>query len=162
FQIVLRPPRWPRLSVLIPNRDRADLLRRCVDSILASGYPNCEILILENNSREAATRACYRDLQDRGLARVLARSGSFNFAAINNHGVRHSNGEMLLFLNNDVCGGQPGWVQRMAGWALVPEVGAVGAKLQFPDGTIQHGGVMLTASGLPRNADYRVPGHQPG
>ena len=131
----------PRVSVLIPNRDQAELLRTCVESIFRSTYSNFEILIVENGSQRPTTFALYDELVRRGRVRVLKWTRAFNYSAVNNFAAQHANGEMLLLLNNDMQVINPDWLERMVEHALVPEVGAVGAKLYYSTGTIQHAGV---------------------
>ncbi len=139
---------FPSLSIIIPNHDRSALLRRCVRSIQAAHYPGCEILVVENGSREAATVKCYRDLS-RNRVRIESWDKPFNYAAINNWGAARARGELLLFLNNDVSAITQDWLQRLAGWAMMPGVGAVGAMLLHRAGTIQHAGIVLGPDGEP-------------
>lgn len=131
----------PLVSILIPNKDHREDLLRCVDSIRRSTYENYEILILENNSGEEETFRCYRALEQGGDLRVIPREGPFNYSAVNNLGAREARGEMLLLLNNDTEVLNGDWMEEMLRYALRDDVGAVGAKLYYPDGTIQHGGI---------------------
>lgn len=145
----------PLVSIIIPNHDFADELRRCVGSILEkSTYPNFEILILENNSRQAKTFRLYEQLQTRDArARVLEyHHAPFNYSEINNFGARQARGDVLLFLNNDTEVITPDWLEQMLMHAQRPEVGAVGAKMYYRQGLIQHVGViagMFGAAGHP-------------
>ena len=132
----------PLVSILIPNRDHRDDLKRCVDSIREkTDYPSYEILVLENNSTEAETFRYYEELRKDPWIRVISREGAFNFSALNNFGFREAKGAQILLLNNDteVIGGN--WIRGMLMFAQRPDVGAVGAKLYYPDGTIQHAGI---------------------
>ena len=132
----------PLVSVLIPNKDHREDLKRCVDSIREkTTWPRYEIIILENNSTEPETFAYYRELRKDPRIRVVTREGAFNFSAVNNLGAREAKGEQLLLLNNDTEVISPDWMQEMLMYAQREDVGAVGAKLYFPDGTIQHGGI---------------------
>lgn len=136
----------PLVSIIIPNHEFGDELRRCVDSILEkSTYPNFEILILENNSKQAETFRLYQQLQARdSRVRVLEYQHSpFNYAEINNFGAQQARGEVLLFLNNDTEVITPDWLERMLEYAQRPDVGAVGAKMYYPQNLIQHVGVIL-------------------
>lgn len=136
----------PLVSILIPNHDFAGELRRCVDSILTkSTYPRFEVVILENNSRESETFRLYEQLQARDLrVRVVEYHHTpFNYAEINNFGAQQARGDVLLFLNNDTEVLTPDWLERMLEYAQRPEVGAVGAKLYYPDNRIQHVGVIV-------------------
>jgi GT2 family glycosyltransferase len=136
----------PLISIIIPNHELADELQRCVGSILQkSTYQHFEILILENNSRQAETFQMYAQLQARdSRVRVLEYHHTpFNYSEINNFGARQARGEVLLFLNNDTEVIAPDWLERMLEYAQQPEVGAVGAKLYYPQNLIQHVGVIL-------------------
>ena len=157
----------PLVSILIPNKDLVETLKRCLDSIKEkTTYPNYEILIIENNSEEPETEAYYRNLLQEyngehvveytceqpfasdALVRVLRYSGSFNYAAIHNFAVPYVKGEYLVLLNNDTEVIAENWLEEMLGICQKPEVGAVGAKLYYPDGTIQHAGVVLGLCGV--------------
>ncbi len=136
----------PLISIIIPNHELPGELRRCVNSILEkSTHPNFEILILENNSRQAETFRLYEQLQARdSRVRVLEyHHAPFNYSEINNFGARQARGEVLLFLNNDTEVITPDWLERMLEYAQRPDVGAVGAKLYYPKNLIQHVGVIL-------------------
>lgn len=136
----------PLVSILIPNHDLAGELRRCVVSILdKSTYPRFEVVLLENNSREAETFRLYEQLQARdSRVRVVEyHHAPFNYAEINNFGARQARGEVLLFLNNDTEVITPDWLERMLEYAQRPDVGAVGAKLYYPQNLIQHVGVVI-------------------
>lgn len=152
------PARVPRVSVIIPTRDRGDLLARCVLGLLdRTDYPNLEILIIDNDSIDAGTLSLFRLLQTDLRVRVISVAGAFNYSALNNAGARAASGEILLLLNNDVEVIEKGWLKEMVSHASRPDVGAVGAKLLFADGTIQHAGVVL---GVGRqNAGAGVAGH---
>ena len=132
----------PLVSIIIPNRDHAEELRRCVVSIREkTRWSNWEILIIENNSTEEETFRYYEELKKDRRIRVISREGPFNYSAVNNLGAREAKGEMLLLLNNDTEVISPDWIREMAMYAQRQDVGAVGAKLYYPDGTIQHAGI---------------------
>lgn len=138
----------PLISILIPNMDHIPDLKKCIDSIQEkTTYPNWEIIIIENNSKEKATFRYYRRIQSERI-RVVTWDGSFNYSAINNFGAQYAKGEYLLLLNNDIEIITPDWLQEMLMFAQRPDVGAVGAKLYYPDNTIQHGGVILGIGGV--------------
>lgn len=146
----------PRVTILIPTRDTVEVLRTCIESLLAkTDYANYEIVILDNQSREHAAVAYLRELEARGAARVLAYDAPFNYSAINNFGVRETRGELLAFLNNDLEFTRGDWLSEMVGHAMRAEVGAVGAKLLYPDGFVQHAGVVLGIGGVAHHA-YRL------
>jgi len=161
YHVVYHLPRRPLVSVLIPNRDAAQMLGRCLESLNASGYGNIEILVLENGSTQDDTFAFYRQLDERGV-RVIAWKRPFNYAAVNNFGAAHARGDVLLFLNNDVEGINPDWLEAMVTHAVRPQIGAVGAKLLYADGTIQHAGVVLGMGGVAGHVHLRFPGHAEG
>ena len=145
WRIRYRLPRKPPLvSILIPTRDRGDLLRSCIDSLRRTikGAP-CEILVLDNDTSELQALALLSKLRREPDIRVLRSKGEFNYSRINNHGARHAKGEVLLLLNNDVQAIRKGWFEEMLSHALRPEIGCVGPKLLYPDGAIQHAGVVL-------------------
>ena len=138
-----------KVTVLIPNKDNADILRRCVEGIhTRSTYKNIEVLIVENNSKDPATFDEYKRLEAEFGVRVVRWEHEFNYSAINNFGVRHATGDVVLLLNNDTEPINPDWIERMLEHALRPEVGAVGAKLYYPDNTLQHAGVILGIGGI--------------
>ena len=135
----------PLVSIIIPNKDQPEMLERCVRSIVEkSNYSNYEIVIIENNSQSVETEACYAQLEkaDRRV-RVVRWENEFNFSKIVNFGARFSFGEYLLLLNNDTEVITPDWIETMLGQCQRSEVGAVGAKLYYEDGTIQHAGVVF-------------------
>lgn len=144
------PEPRPLVSVIVPTRDRPDLLACCADAVLSrTDYAPLELIIIDNDSREKATAAMFRNLGADSRVRILRRPGTFNYAAINNSAAAEARGEVLLFLNNDIDVIAPGWLEEMVSHAVRPEIGAVGAKLLYPDGRVQHAGVVLGAGGDP-------------
>lgn len=134
----------PLVSILIPNKDHREDLERCVNSIREkSRWRNWEIVIIENNSGEEETFRLYDELQKDSRIRVVRYEGAFNYSAVNNLGARESRGDYLLLLNNDTEVITPDWIGEMLMFAQREDVGAVGAKLLYPDGTIQHAGIGL-------------------
>jgi GT2 family glycosyltransferase len=134
----------PRVSVLVPTRDRASLVRTCVKGLLEqTDYPDFEVVILDNDSIEPATQALFAELRGDPRVRVLRVPGPFNFSAINNSGAQASTGEVLLFLNNDIEVLDAGWLREMVSEVMRPDIGCVGAKLLYGNGTVQHAGVIL-------------------
>ncbi|CAO3459461.1 Glycosyl transferase, group 2 family [Azospirillum largimobile] len=143
------PARLPRVSLIVPTRDKVDLLKGCVDGLLhRTDYPDLEILIVDNNSEEAATFAYFDTLKDEPRVRVLTYKAPFNYSSINNFAAAEATGEVLGLINNDIEVMEPGWLAEMVSHALRPEVGAVGAKLYYADGTIQHAGVVTGICGV--------------
>lgn len=148
----------PTVSIIIPNRDHADTLRKCVQSIFdKSAYGNYEIIIAENNSTDEKTLRLYEELEKTGRVKVAVWDKPFNYAAINNFMAVRASGEVLLFLNNDTEVISPDWIERMIEFAMRGDVGAVGAKLYYPDDTIQHGGVILGAGGIAGHSHQYSP-----
>ena len=139
---------YPLVSILIPTRDRVDLLRQCVDSLLRTTYPAFEIVILDNDSTDPATLEWLEAFDNGHDHRVVRAPGPFNYSRVNNIGAAASTGELILLLNNDTEVIAPEWLAEMVRWALRPGVGAVGAKLLYPNDTIQHAGVVLGLGGL--------------
>lgn len=143
----------PLISIIIPNKDQRDTLKQCLDSVEGSStYQNYEILIVENNSEEAETFTYYEELKQKKNVRVLTWEGEFNYSAINNFAVREAKGEYLVFLNNDIQVITPGWLEELLANCQRPEVGIVGAKLYYPDDTIQHAGVIIGIGGVAGHA----------
>jgi GT2 family glycosyltransferase/glycosyltransferase involved in cell wall biosynthesis len=143
---------WPtfglKVSIIIPTKDKAAILRACVESILGrTTYPNYEIVLVDTGSVEPATAAFYDELAPFPQVRVVRLDGPFNWGRANNFGARHATGERLLFLNNDTEAIEPGWLDELVGWAERPEVGVVGARLVRPDGTTQHAGIAIGVEG---------------
>lgn len=138
------PDPAPRVSVLVPTRDRANLVRTCLNGLLKqTDYPDFEVIILDNDSIEPATMALFAELRADPRVRVLRVPGPFNFSAINNVGAQASTGAVLLFLNNDIEVLDAGWLREMVSEVMRPDIGCVGAKLLYGNGTIQHAGVIL-------------------
>lgn len=134
----------PRVALIIPTRDRCDLLRRCVDSILTiTDYDRFSITIVDNESIDPETLAYLSSIVEDPRVSVLPHAGEFNFAAINNAAVEQVDAEIVGLLNNDLCVHSPEWLREMVVHAIRPQIGAVGAKLLYPDGRIQHAGVIL-------------------
>ena len=153
----------PLISILIPNKDHREDLKRCVDSIREkSTWKNWEIIVIENNSTEEETFRYYGELEEDSRIRVVRYEGSFNYSAVNNLGARESRGNYLLLLNNDTEIITPEWMEEMLMFAQREDVGAVGAKLYYPDGTIQHAGIGLGLLHLAGHYHRGFAGDQPG
>lgn len=154
----------PLISVIIPNKDHTDDLELCLFSMTRkSTYRNYEILIVENNSEKEETFEYYRKIPDRyPKARVLTWEKEFNYSAINNFAAKEAKGEYLLFLNNDVEILTPDWMEEMLQNCQQENVAAVGAKLYYPDDTIQHAGVVLGLGGIAGHIMCRASKEDPG
>ncbi|MFC1979663.1 glycosyltransferase, partial [Chloroflexota bacterium] len=147
----------PLVSIVIPTRDRVDILKQCINSVLQkTEYDNYEILIVDNQSVEPATFDYYDRIRACPKIKIMQYDKPFNFAMINNYAVSSACSEHILFLNNDTEVIRADWLSAMLEHSQRREVGAVGAKLLFPDGTIQHCGVVL---GLGQFQGHRLPGH---
>jgi len=134
----------PKVSIIIPTRDRADMLRRCIESIRKkSTYKNYEIVVVDNDSREQETLDYLASFK----GRVVRYPHAFNFAAIINTAAREAGGEYLLLLNNDTEVITPGWIEALLEHAQRPEVAAAGARLLYPDGRVQHEGIIMNLGG---------------
>jgi GT2 family glycosyltransferase len=145
------PPTAPVVSIIIPTRDRLDLLKPCLDSIFrsADSYPgSLDVVIVDNDSVEAASHEYFASLTGSGAARVIRFRGEFNWSAINNFAAREARGEVLVFLNNDTVVLTEDWCAELVANALRPDVGVVGARLLYDDGTLQHAGVVLGVEGV--------------
>lgn len=156
------PATAPIVSIIIPTRDRAELLKRCVESIRArTDYSPFEILIVDNGSVEPATLSFFRAIEQPNV-RVISESGPFNYSRLNNRAAKQARGDILVFLNNDTEIDDAGWLTEMISHAARTEVGAVGARLWYPDGTLQHGGVVLGLGGVAGHAFPHIPRGHPG
>ncbi len=144
----------PLVSIMIPNKDHVQDLERCVDSLLTENtWENMEIFIIENNSQEEETFEFYQKLQERDeRIKVVTWEGPFNYSAINNYGSLFANGEYLLLLNNDTQILKKDSIEALVELASDPGVGAVGALLLYPDGTVQHAGIILGHGGIAGHA----------
>ncbi len=155
------PP--PMVSLIIPTRDKADLLSRCVDSILeTSTYPSYELLVVDNGSTEAKTKVLFDRLGGKEPIRILQYPGPFNFSAINNFAVRETAGSIVGFVNNDIEVITPGWIEELVSWAANPTIGCVGAKLYYADKRVQHAGIMLGVGGVAGHSHKYYSGEDPG
>jgi O-antigen biosynthesis protein len=143
------PNKPPLVSVIVPTRDRADLMAQCADAVLKrTDYPSIELLIVDNGSEEVQTHVLFERLRKDPRVRILHRPGAFNYAALNNEAAAEATGDVLLLLNNDVDVIDSGWMREMVSQALRTDVGAVGAKLLYADYRVQHAGVVLAPGPL--------------
>ena len=157
------PPTPPRASIVITTRNRVDLLAPCMDGLLnRTDYPDIEVVIVDNGSDELTALALLNTLAQDKRVRVLFRPGPFNWSALNNAGVAAMSGEVAILLNNDTDVIEPGWLRELVSQAIRPGVGAVGAKLLYPDYTVQHAGVVLDTKGHALHMWRCSPGDAPG
>jgi len=152
------PSPAPLVSVIIPTRDQVALLQRCLASLHENtDYAPIEIVIVDNGSREPETHALFRALSQSASVKILTDPGEFSFSRLINEGARAARGEILALMNNDIETEKTGWLREMVSHAVQPGVGAVGARLWYPDGRLQHAGVVLGLHGLAGHAFQRFP-----
>jgi GT2 family glycosyltransferase len=154
----------PLVSILLPFRDKPELLKTCVTSVLEkTRYANFELVGIDNGSAAEETHALMRELSDRdSRVRFIRHDVPFNYSAIVNFAVTHARGEHLLMLNNDTEVISEEWMEALLEHSQRPEVGAVGALLQFPNDSIQHGGVIVGVGGVAGHAHLMLPARHPG
>lgn len=147
----------PLVSIVIPTRDHADLLRLSVGSVKArTTYPAYEIIVVDNGSRDAETLRLFNDWAGDSAIRVIRDPAPFNYAGLNNRAVAQAKGSLVALVNNDIEVLDPLWLHEMVGLALQPGVGCVGAKLYYPDGRLQHGGVVTGVGGAAGHRNKRA------
>ena len=155
------PP--PRVSVIIPTRNGLKVLKPCLTSLLGiTRYPDLEVLVVDNGSDDPTTLQFLAELEGQGRIRVLRDPSPFNYSALNNRAVQQAGGELICLLNNDIEVIEPGWLEEMVVQVLRPGVGAVGARLLYPNGKLQHAGVLLGVGGVAAHAHHGWPGDHPG
>lgn len=181
YRVTYEVDSQPLVSIIIPNKDHVEILESCLNSIREkTTYPNYEIIIVENNSKEEKTFAFYKNLDGQKGIQVVywdkesytflksnisqeskiypesnhsaersnSKSPDFNYSAINNFGIARSKGAYIICLNNDITVITPGWIEEFLGHAMREEVGITGARLYYPDDTIQHAGIVLGIGGI--------------
>lgn len=143
----------PLVSIVIPNKDHINDLKLCMDSIdKLSDYRNYEFIIVENNSTEDETFEFYKSIENRENVKIVYWDKEFNYSAINNYGVKFANGDYILLLNNDTEIINPDCISQLLGYCQRDDVGIVGARLYFKDGSIQHAGVVIGFGGIAGHA----------
>jgi GT2 family glycosyltransferase len=157
------PEAPPMISIIVPTRDAVALLRQCVESVLEkTTYPRFEILVVDNQSSDPETLAYFEKISANPAVRVLRYDQPFNYSAINNFAAREAKGEVLCLLNNDTEVISPDWLEEMMGQLLQEGVGAVGARLLYPDGRVQHAGVTVGPGGGADHLHGHCAGEEPG
>ncbi len=147
------PVPHPRVTLIIPSRNRVELLRTCVETLFArTAYDAFDVIVVDNASDEPEALEYLAALAGRERVRVIRDAGNFNFSRLNNLAARHAGGEILGLLNNDLEFQDPAWLAEMVSHVVRPGVGAVGARLWYPDGRLQHGGVVLGLGGVAGHA----------
>lgn len=156
-------PNQPKVSIIIPFRDKVQLLERCVTSILTkTDYQNYDVIMVNNHSEDKETAAYLDEISGNPAIRILSYEHAFNFSAINNFAVMQTDADYIVFLNNDTEVITPGWLSAMMEHMTRKEVGAVGAKLIYYDHTIQHAGVIIGITNICGHAFRRFPADHPG
>lgn len=154
------PPSPPLVSILIPTRDGV-YLERCIRSVLAdTTYPNYEIVVIDNGSQKPSTLAFFEEMKD--IIRVVRDDSPFNYSALHNRAVPECRGDVLCLLNDDTTVITPDWLTAMVAQLLQPGIGLVGAKLFYPDGRIQHAGVIMGVDALAAHVGRLEDGNSPG
>lgn len=156
------PEKLPRISLIVPTRDQVGLLRTCIEGLVGqTDYPHLEVIVVDNQSSEPQTLAYLAELRGRGV-KVLDHPYPFNYATINNRAVEHATGEIIGLVNNDIEIIDAGWLKEMLSQLLRPGVGAVGAKLLWPNRMVQHGGVVVGINGLAAHSGNTLEDRDPG
>jgi O-antigen biosynthesis protein len=153
----------PLVSLIIPTRDKANLLKGCVESIRSkTTYPNYELIVVDNGSREEDALAYLDRIGKQPGVRVLHYERPFNYSALNNFAVRQARGDFIGLVNNDIEVIAPDWLSEMVAWASLPDVGCVGARLLYGNDTIQHGGVIVGVGGVAGHSHKHYPAASQG
>ena len=152
------PEPAPLVSLIIPTRNALGLTRQCIESVVGkTSYPNYEIILVDNGSDDPAALAWFAQLATQSNVRVMRDDREFNYSALNNAAVAQARGELVALVNNDIEVLSPDWLSEMVSLGLQPGVGAVGARLWYPDRTLQHGGVLLGVGGVAGHANKGLP-----
>lgn len=163
YKVTYKVEGTPKVSIVIPNKDEAETLKTCIDSILnRTSYPNYEIIIVENNSTTREIFEYYDELRKVDRVTMVEWKDEFNYSAINNYGIRYSQGEYVVLLNNDTEVITENWLEELLGVCQRKDVGIVGAKLLYPDDTIQHAGVIIGLGGIAGHALLGLDRLDPG
>jgi len=142
------PEKLPRVSLIVPTRDQYKLLHACIEGLLNdTDYPELEIIVVDNQSSDPDTLAYFEDIKVRGVT-ILEHPYPFNYSTINNRAASFASGELIGLVNNDIEIIESGWLKEMVAQLYRPGVGAVGAKLLWPNRMVQHGGVVVGVNGL--------------
>lgn len=159
-RVVYPLPVEPLVSIIIPTKDGVDILRQCLDGIFnKTDYSNFEVIIVNNQSAKPETREYFEEILHDKRVRIIDYDHPFNYSRINNIAVKESNGSILALLNNDIEVINREWLREMVSHAVRPEIGAVGARLLYPDGTVQHAGVLLGYKGRAGHMYRYAPRH---
>lgn len=159
-RVIYNIPSQPLVSIIIPNKDNIDLISQLVQGIFErTDYSNFEIIIVDNQSTQNEVLAYYKKVEERENVRIIYYDAPFNYSKMNNLAAANAKGSVLALLNNDVEIIDPGWLREMVSHAVRPGIGAVGAKLLYPDGTVQHAGVLIGYRGRAGHMYRYAPRH---
>ncbi|CAO3459832.1 glycosyltransferase [Azospirillum largimobile] len=164
-EIEIRPASFPAVSIIVPTRNSPVLLRNCLDSLLRtrSSYPGpLQILVIDHQNEDPDSVALIAAMQAQRGVDVLPYKGAFNWAMMNNLAAEQASGEVLVFLNDDTLAADPGWLSRAVATLGLPDVGVVGARLLYGDGSIQHAGVVTSQEQGAVHEGIGMPGHEGG
>jgi GT2 family glycosyltransferase len=157
------PSSLPKVSIIIPTRDGMDVLKPCIDTLISeTAYSNYEVIILDNGSVKKETLSYLAKLSARDNFKIIRDDGEFNYSRINNRAASYADGDLICLLNNDIEIIQSDWLCEMVSLAVKKDIGCVGAKLLYPDGTIQHAGVILGLGGYAAHSHRGLPRDKPG
>lgn len=152
------PDKLPLVTLIIPTRNGFGLIRQCIESIVKTTiYPNYEIIIIDNDSDDPAVLEYFDSVVSDSRIRVIRDDRPFNYSALNNDAVKHAKGDIIALVNNDIEVISSDWLSEMVSFAIQPSVGVVGAKLFYPNETLQHGGVVLGIGGVAGHANKHSP-----
>ncbi len=152
------PKTLPLVSIIVPTKDKMDVFKCCIDSVLQkTEYPNFELIIIDNQSKQQETHDYFEEIKRHQKVKVISYDNPFNYSKINNFAVQHSQGEVLLFLNNDTEVISPSWLTEIVSQVRRDEIGVVGVKLYYPDDTIQHAGVICGFGSVAGHLFWRLP-----
>ncbi len=156
------PQQLPRVSLIVPTRDQYKLLHACLEGLLTrTDYPNLEIIVVDNQSTDHQTLDYLATLKERGVI-VLDHPFPFNYSTINNRAADAATGEVIGLINNDIEIIESSWLKEMVAQLMRAGVGAVGAKLLWPNSMVQHGGVVVGVNGLAAHSGNTLAEHDPG
>ena len=157
------PEPAPNVSIIIPTKNQPELLEKCARGVLNdTDYPLLEVAIIDHDSDDPRTKALFKEFSKDSRVRIMRYSGPFNYSAIINFAVDSTEGEVLAFLNNDIEITHADWIREMVSHVARPDIGAVGAKLFYPNGNIQHAGVVLGMGGVAGHQFCQMPHNYPG
>jgi GT2 family glycosyltransferase len=155
-------PKSPSATIVIPTKDRHDLLVQCLTSLAMTSHQTYDLVIVDNGSTDPSTLALYATLRRDHRISIIDAPGRFNYSALCNTGAEAAKGVVIAFLNNDTEILECDWLTKLVTWAVRPTVGAVGCRLAFPSGRLQHSGVVVGLGGYAGHSDWNAPGNYAG